>query len=257
MFKTVLWHEETEISLLGAKTTTTTTTQKRDDVKYIFVSKSLCHISISKRNFLWSYITFQDKKSNFSKIPPFSREMHSQMHSFSLTSSSCYPTDCSPPGSSVHATLQARILGWVNTPSSRGSSQPRNQTQVFHTAGRFFTVWGTREGQINTEREDMEHIFCITGKCYVTSVFPKETSYDPTSRSKIKRAISQRPLPSLAPDVQPLSHMFLHLLHVRANQPVDNSINLTSDIPKNPTTTTKKKTDVALRFTKLLKLFNK
>ena len=30
-------------------------------------------------------------------------------------------------------------------PSSGGSSQPRNQTQVSHTAGRFFTVWATRE----------------------------------------------------------------------------------------------------------------
>lgn len=44
------------------------------------------------------------------------------------------------------------------------------------------------------------------------------------------------------------------LLHVRANQPADDSINLKSDIPKNPTTTTKK-TDVALRLTKLTETF--
>ena len=36
--------------------------------------------------------------------------------------------DCSPPGSSIHGTLQARILEWVAMPSSRGSSQPRDQT---------------------------------------------------------------------------------------------------------------------------------
>jgi len=42
----------------------------------------------------------------------------------------CYPMDCSPPGSSVHGILQARILEWVAMPCSRGSSQPRNQTQV-------------------------------------------------------------------------------------------------------------------------------
>ena len=36
--------------------------------------------------------------------------------------------------------LQARILEWVAMPSSRGSSQPRDQTQVFCVAGRFFTV---------------------------------------------------------------------------------------------------------------------
>ena len=37
----------------------------------------------------------------------------------------CNPTDCSPPGFSVHGFLQARILEWVAMPSSRGSSQPR------------------------------------------------------------------------------------------------------------------------------------
>ena len=36
----------------------------------------------------------------------------------------CNPMDCSPPGSSVHGILQVRILEWVATPSSRGSSQP-------------------------------------------------------------------------------------------------------------------------------------
>ena len=39
--------------------------------------------------------------------------------------------------------LQARILKWVAMPSSRGSSQPRNQTQVSHIAGGLFTVWAT------------------------------------------------------------------------------------------------------------------
>ena len=42
----------------------------------------------------------------------------------------CDSMDCSPPGSSVHGILQARILEWVAIPSSRGSSQPRGQTQV-------------------------------------------------------------------------------------------------------------------------------
>ena len=38
----------------------------------------------------------------------------------------CKPVDRSPPGSTVHAILQARILEWVAMPSSRGSSQPRD-----------------------------------------------------------------------------------------------------------------------------------
>ena len=43
--------------------------------------------------------------------------------------------------------LQARILEWVAVPFSRGSSQLRDQTQVFHIAGWFFTSWATREAQ--------------------------------------------------------------------------------------------------------------
>ena len=57
----------------------------------------------------------------------------------------CDPKDCSPPGSSVHRILQAWILEWVAMSSPRGSSQPRDQTQVSHIAGRFFTVWATSE----------------------------------------------------------------------------------------------------------------
>ena len=40
------------------------------------------------------------------------------------------PMDGSPPGSSVHGILQERILEWIAMPSSRGSSQPRDQTHV-------------------------------------------------------------------------------------------------------------------------------
>ena len=39
----------------------------------------------------------------------------------------CDPVDCSLPGFSVHGILQARILEWVAIPSSKGSSQPRDQ----------------------------------------------------------------------------------------------------------------------------------
>ena len=60
----------------------------------------------------------------------------------------CNPMDCSPPGSSVHGILQARILDWVAM-SFRGSSQLRDQTQVSRIAGGFFTVWVTREATGN------------------------------------------------------------------------------------------------------------
>ena len=54
-------------------------------------------------------------------------------------------TVCSLPGSPVHGIVQARILEWVAVLFSRGSSPPRDQTQVAHIAGGFFTVWATRE----------------------------------------------------------------------------------------------------------------
>ena len=53
------------------------------------------------------------------------------------------PMDYSPPASSVHRILQARTWEWVAMPSSKGSSQPRDQTQascISCTAGRFFTT---------------------------------------------------------------------------------------------------------------------
>ena len=46
----------------------------------------------------------------------------------------CDPMDYSPPGSSVHGILQARILEWVAMPSSRGSSQLRDQTPISYVS---------------------------------------------------------------------------------------------------------------------------
>ena len=57
----------------------------------------------------------------------------------------CDPMDCSPLDVSVHGILQARILDWAAFPFYRGSSWPRDRTQVSCTAGRFFAIWATRE----------------------------------------------------------------------------------------------------------------
>ena len=59
----------------------------------------------------------------------------------------CDLMDCSPPSFSVHGILQARILEWVATPFSWGSSQLRDQTWVSCIAGGFFTFWATREAR--------------------------------------------------------------------------------------------------------------
>ena len=59
---------------------------------------------------------------------------HTQPCMFELSLQSCptfrEPVDCSPPGSSVHGTLQARILEWAAISFSRGFSQPRDQTHI-------------------------------------------------------------------------------------------------------------------------------
>ena len=52
----------------------------------------------------------------------------------------CDTMDCSLPGSSVHGILQARALECVARPFSRGSSKPRDQTQVSCIAGGFFNI---------------------------------------------------------------------------------------------------------------------
>ena len=53
--------------------------------------------------------------------------------------------DCSLPGSSICGIFQARVLEWVAISFFRGSSQPRDQTQVSCIAGRCFNLWATRE----------------------------------------------------------------------------------------------------------------
>ena len=60
-----------------------------------------------------------------------------------LCSTLCDPTECSPPGSSVHGILKERKLEWVATSSSRGSFWPRDWTRVscgFCTTGTFFNA---------------------------------------------------------------------------------------------------------------------
>ena len=65
--------------------------------------------------------------------------LHAAAKSLQLCPILCDPIDGSPPGFPVPGILQARILEWVAISFSRGSSQPRNRTQVSCIAGRFFT----------------------------------------------------------------------------------------------------------------------
>ena len=57
----------------------------------------------------------------------------------------CNPMDCSLPGSSIYGIFQTRVLKWVASSFSRGSFQPGDQTQVSCIAGGHFNLWATRE----------------------------------------------------------------------------------------------------------------
>ena len=52
----------------------------------------------------------------------------------------CDPTNCSPPGSSLHGIFQAKVLEWVAISFSRGSSRTKDGTCISCPAGRFFTT---------------------------------------------------------------------------------------------------------------------
>ena len=74
--------------------------------------------------------------------------------------------------------IQARILEWVAFPFSRGSSQPRDRTQVSHIAGRFFTVW------VN------HHMLCSNTKLiqrYITRWSTPKSDWLYSSRPKMEK----------------------------------------------------------------------
>ena len=77
------------------------------------------------------------------KIHKYSFVAHSELVK---VTQSC-PTLCHSTDYIVHGILQARILERIAFPFSRGSSQPRDQTQVSRIEGGFFTSWATREAQ--------------------------------------------------------------------------------------------------------------
>ena len=84
------------------------------------------------------------------------------------------PTLCDPMDYTVHGILQARILEWVAYPFSKGSSQPRDRTQVSHTAVWIFNL--SHQGSPRTQEwvaysfssrsswpRNWTRVFCIAG----------------------------------------------------------------------------------------------
>ena len=85
------------------------------------------------------------------------------------------PVDCSPPGLSVHGTLQARILGRVVMLFSRKSSWPRDQTHVTvspASAGRFFTTSATWEAQFQVYNIVIQYFYALQNDHHNKSSYP-------------------------------------------------------------------------------------
>ena len=74
--------------------------------------------------------------------------MNTEVSVTQLCPALCDSMHCSPPGSSVHRILQAKILGWVAISFSGGSSRAKDQIQVSCIAGRLFIIRTTREAQV-------------------------------------------------------------------------------------------------------------
>ena len=81
----------------------------------------------------------------------------------------CDPADYSPPGSSVHGILQARLLGWVAISSSRGFSWPRDQTHISCIAGRRFNLWATGEAPQRLRNWTLNVDFLLTNLKFTQS----------------------------------------------------------------------------------------
>ena len=114
--------------------------------------------------------------------------------------------NCSPPGSSVHSILQARILEWVAISSSRGSSPPRNQTHVSCLiysvlAGGFFTTSATWE----TLCCDGVHRNSAAGSCWIRK--NDTICWEP-----------HYPIPASLPHITELQLYFLHVQNLDSIQ---------------------------------------
>ena len=126
------------------------------------------------------------------------------------------PMACSPPGSSVHGILQARILECVAISFSREPSQSRDQTQVFHMAGIFFTIWATRR---NTTDLGAGILFSRASQVALMVKNPPANAGDPRDAGSIPRETPWRrkwqPTPVFSSvqfsSVQSLSHVWLWL----------------------------------------------
>ena len=144
--------------------------------------------------------------------------------SFQLCLILCNPMDCSTPGSSVHGSLQARILEWVAMPFSRGSSRPRDWTCtccISYIAGGFFTHWATWEAHLSHIMNNSFFFYwskialqCSASFCYLTTW----TSYLYTNVPCLEPPSHSNPHPT---------HLGQHWAELSAKQQAPSSIYFT------------------------------
>ena len=107
------------------------------------------------------------------------------------------PMDYSPPSSSVHEILQTKILEWVSIPFPRGSSPPRDQTWVSCTAGRFFTIWASKEAHehaavLSYSRKDTMGISLEVQWLWLCAPNEGGTGSNPGRRTKILHSMAKK-----------------------------------------------------------------
>ena len=101
----------------------------------------------------------------------------------------CHTMDCSPPDSSVHGILQARILEWVAMPSFRGSSQSRDWNQVSHIASGFFTTEPPEPGTQQTPCKD--HTGAGVPPTHPTALPPEPSTLPSTQQEHNKHQLNK------------------------------------------------------------------
>ena len=129
------------------------------------------------------------------------------MHVKSLQScpTLCDPKDCSPPDTFVHRIPQARILEWVAIPSSRGSSQPRDQTHVscISHIGRWVLYQSShcwyQKGQL--WRSDIQEMHQCSFWFPLTYTIPRRRQWHPTPVLLPGKSHGQRSLIGYSPRV--------------------------------------------------------
>ena len=100
--------------------------------------------------FIWQVCSLEKSLLEFACLILYLKSKESESEVAQSHSTLCDPMDCSLPGSSSHGIFQEIVLELVAMSFSRGSSWPRDQTQVSCIVDRRFTIWATREVQVQT-----------------------------------------------------------------------------------------------------------